>query len=100
MDFNQLLKQAQQMQKSVDQGKKDLEDKEYPITSQNDLISGVMNGKMEIKKLTINPVLLEDKEMLEDLLTLSLNRVIKEITEEKEKALNDLTQGVDVSAFL
>ena len=35
MNFGQLMQQAQQMQRKVNKAKKQLDEKEYPIVSQN-----------------------------------------------------------------
>lgn len=100
MNFNQLMKQAQQMQKKVNKVKKEFNNKEFEFTSQQDLLSGKINGKLEITELYINDSLLKDKEMLEDVLIVTINEQISKITKEKEDTLNKATNGVDVSAFL
>jgi len=102
MNFNQLLKQAQQMQKKVNKFKKEYEEKTFDFESQQGLIKGQINGKLEIVQLDINPELLavENKDMLQDLLTVTLNEIMTKTSSEKEDALNKITNGVDVSAFL
>lgn len=102
MNFNQLLKQAQQMQKKVNKAKKDYEERIFDFESQQGLIKGQINGKLEIVKLDIDAQLLtvENKDMLQDLLAVSLSEIIAKTEKEKEDALNKLTNGVDVSAFL
>lgn len=102
MNFNQLVKQAQQMQRKVNKLKKQFEEKEFDFASQQDLITGKINGKLEIIELNISEQLLEkeNKEMLQDLLTVTINENMKKIEKEKEDTLNVATNGVDVSAFL
>ena len=86
MNFNQLVRQAQQMQRKVNKLKNEFDEKEFEFASQQDLITGKINGNLEIIDLKINKDLLdeENKEMLEDLLD----------------TINNATNGVDVSAFL
>ena len=43
---------------------------------------------------------IENKEILQDLLIVTLNENIQKINQEKEDTLNKVTNGVDVSAFL
>jgi DNA-binding protein, YbaB/EbfC family len=102
MNFGQLMQQAQQMQRKVNKAKKQLDEKEYPIVSQNDMITGKIKGNLEIISLSIDSSLLqnENKEDIEDLLAATLNQMIKKITKEREDTLDKLTNGVDVSAFL
>jgi DNA-binding YbaB/EbfC family protein len=101
MNFGQLMKQAQQMQKRVDKQKKILDEKEYPFSSQGNLINGVMKGNLELMDLHIDSSLLgaENKDDLEALLVAALNQAMKDVTKEREDTLNKITNGVDVSSF-
>ena len=102
MNFNQLVKQAQQMQRKVNKMKKEYDEKIFDFESQQGAIKGKINGKLEIVELNIDQQMLniENKEILKDLLIVTLNENIQKINQEKEDTLNKLTNGVDVSAFL
>lgn len=102
MNFNQLVRQAQQMQRKVNKLKNEFDEKEFEFASQQDLVTGKINGNLEIIDLKINKDLLdeENKEMLEDLLVVNINENIAKIAKEKEDTINNATNGVDVSAFL
>ena len=102
MNFNQLMKQAQQMQRKVNKVKKELDNEIYDFESQQGAVQGKINGKLEIVELNINYQMLnnENKEILQDLIMVSLNETIKKINKEREDTLNKVTNGVDVSAFL
>lgn len=102
MNFNSLLKQAQQMQKKVNKVKKTLDEKEYEFVSQENMITGKIKGNLDIIELHINPNMMnkEHQEEVEDLLIVTLNQKIQDIQKEREDTLNKLTNGVDVSAFL
>lgn len=102
MNFGNLVQQAQQMQKKVNKIKKDFDDKEFDIVSQNNVITGKIKGSLEISELHIDPSLLnkESQEDVEDLLMITLNRMIRDIEKEREDTINQATNGVDVSAFL
>lgn len=102
MNFNQLVKQAQQMQRKVNKTKKEYDEKIFDFESQQGAIKGKINGKLEIVELNIDQQMLniENKEILQDLLIVTLNENIQKINQEKEDTLNKVTNGVDVSAFL
>lgn len=102
MNFNQLVKQAQQMQRKVNKVKKEYEEKEFEFESQQGAIRGKINGKLEIVELKIdeNMFNIDNKDILQDLLIVSLNDIIQKVSQEKEDTLNKITNGVDVSAFL
>ncbi len=101
MNFNQLVRQAQQMQNKVNKQKKLLDEKEYPFVSQGDLIKGVMKGNLELIDLHIDSSLLgqDNKDDLEALLMATLNQAVKDVNKEREDTLDKLTNGVDVSSF-
>ena len=102
MNFKQLMKQAQQMQRKVNKVRKEYEEKVFDFESQQNIITGKMNGKLEIVELNINEEYFnaENKELVQDLLTVTLNETIQKINNDKEDTLNKVTNGVDVSAFL
>lgn len=102
MNFNNLVAQAQQMQRKVNKLKKEFNEKEFEITSQNELITGKMKGNLSITELNIDQSLLniDSKEDIEDLLLITINQTIEKIEKEREDTLNKATNGVDVSAFL
>lgn len=102
MNFANLVQQAQQMQRKVNKEKKAFEEKEFNFESQGSIITGKINGNLEIKDLHIDSSMLniENKEDIEDLLMITLNKTIQNISKEKEDTLNKITNGIDVSAFL
>lgn len=102
MNFNNLVQQAQQMQRKVNKAKKAFDDKEFDIVSQNDMITGKIKGDLTITDLHIDPSLWnqESQDDVEALLIATLNKMIAQISTEREDTLNKITNGVDVSAFL
>lgn len=95
MNFNQLMKQAQLMQRKLDKVKKEYDEKEMEFRSADGAIEGVINGHLEITSLKIDEELLDkdNKEIIEDLLRITLNENIKKMNDEKEKAISDITGG-------
>lgn len=102
MNFNNLVAQAQQMQRKVNKLKKEFNEKEFDISSQNNLITGKIKGDLSISELHIDQSMLniENKETMEDLLMITINQAIEKVEKEREDTLNKATNGVDVSAFL
>ncbi len=99
MNFNQLMKQAQKMQKQVEKVSKEFDEKEYTFSSSDKTIEGVITGNFQIKNLKINEELLEkdNKEVLEDLLMITLNNAIETMNNEKDAAMGAITNGIDMS---
>ena len=101
MNFGNLLQQAQQMQRKVNKAKKEFDEREFEFNSQDDLIVGKMKGNLSIIELDIAPSLMqEDQDNMEALLMATINQTIAKVSKEREDTLNQVTNGVDVSAFL
>ncbi len=75
MNINQLMKQAQSMQKKVAEMQEKVEKMEIIGTSGGGLVSLAMNGKGEAKTVKIDKSLFapDDSEILEDLLVAAIN---------------------------
>ena len=98
MNFNQLMKQAQVMQKKLDKIKKEYDEKEVEFQSADGAIKGVIDGNLKITSLTIDEELLDKdgKEVLEDLLMITINETVKKVRDEREKAIDAATGGANM----
>lgn len=93
-----MLKQAQQMQESIEKKKEELEEKEYVVTSGGGMVEVTVTGKHEIKAIGINPEVVdpEDVEMLEDMLMAALNEAMRKIDDDEEAELAAVTGGLNI----
>ncbi len=85
-----LIKQAQQMQKRMAEIDKLLSESEVVGSVNGNLISVKMSGKGEMKSIKIDPSLLDDIEMLEDLIvaaTLEAKRNADKLSENEMKSV-------------
>ncbi|HJK88478.1 MAG: YbaB/EbfC family nucleoid-associated protein [Candidatus Megaira endosymbiont of Mesostigma viride] len=75
MNINQLMKQAQVMQKKMKELQEEIAKKEFEGKSGGGLILVTMSGNGEMQKISIDPSLLkpEDREILEDLIIAAYN---------------------------
>lgn len=96
MNMQALLKQAQKMQKEIAKVEEDLKDKEYETTMGGGVIKIIAKGNMEIQSIEIAKELLNEngKEDLEELIKSAVNESIVQITNDKNKVMNDVTGGV------
>ena len=74
-NFNQLLKQAQQMQEKLMEAQNKLNGLDITGTSGGGMVSITINGKGEMKKVQIDPKLMspDDVEIVCDLVTAAYN---------------------------
>ena len=95
-NMNNLLKQAQKMQKDMEKNKKDLESKEYEASAGGGAITVKVSGMKRLVSVSINPEAIdpEDVEMLEDLVLSAVNAAMQMADEEEEKVMGKLTGGM------
>jgi DNA-binding YbaB/EbfC family protein len=75
MNINQLMKQAQVMQKKMKEMQEEIASKQYIGKSGGGLVTISMSGSGEMLKVSLDPSLLkaDEKEMLEDLIVAAHN---------------------------
>ena len=86
-NMNNLMKQAQRMQRQMEENKKALEAKEFTATSGGGAVEVVISGKKELKILTISPDAVDpdDVEMLQDMILAAVSEAMKQVDAESEK---------------
>lgn len=102
MNLASLMKQAKQMQKKMNAATKEFEGKTFEFKHQQNLIQGTMKGDLTIVDLKIDESLLtaDNKDVLSDMLMITINEITKKVVKEKEDTLNKISNGVDVSMFM
>ena len=96
--MNQILKQAQNLQKQMMKNQEELKNKEYSASAGGDMVSVKINGKLEIQKIKVAKEIVdpEDIEMLEDLLVSAVNVAIQKANEDAQSGLQGLTKGLNI----
>jgi DNA-binding YbaB/EbfC family protein len=92
-----LMKQAQQMQANMQQMQEDLAKAEVTGSAGAGLISVVMTGRHDVKRVSIDQSLMsEDKEMLEDLLAAAVNDAVRKIETQNRDQMAKMTAGMGI----
>ncbi|MBQ8054460.1 MAG: YbaB/EbfC family nucleoid-associated protein [Lachnospiraceae bacterium] len=91
-NMNNLMKQAQRMQRQMEENKKALEEMEFKAASGGGAVEVVVSGKKELKSLTISPDAVDpdDVEMLQDLIIAAVGEAMKQVDAESEKLFGGL----------
>ena len=86
-NMSNLMKQAQRMQRQMEENKKALEEKEFTATAGGGAVEVVVSGKKDLKSITISPEAVDpdDVEMLQDMILVAVNEAMKQVDEESEK---------------
>ena len=100
-NMNNMIRQAQKMQQDMMRMQQELQEKEYQAAAGGGVVSATVNGKHELKSLTIDPEAVdpEDVEMLQDLVVSAVNEALRQAGEAMDKSLETATGGLDLSAF-
>lgn len=95
-NMNNLMKQAQRMQKQMEEKTKEIEDKEWEATAGGGAVTVKVSGKKEVTsvKLTKEVVDPEDIEMLEDLIVAATNEALRKMEDESSEAMGQITGGL------
>lgn len=101
MNMNNLMKQAQKMQKQMEEAQASLAEKEIETTSGGGAIKIVITGKKEIKSVKIDPEVVDsdDVEMLEDLILSAVNEAIRQADELANGTMGKITGGMGGGLF-
>ena len=96
-NMNNLMKQAQRMQRQMEENQKAMETKEFTATAGGNAVSVSMTGKREVTKVKIDPELLdpENVEDLEDLIMVAMNDILSQIENANNEAVNAMTGGMN-----
>lgn len=92
-----LMKQAQEMQANMQKMQEDLAKSEVTGAAGAGLVSVVMTGRHDVKRVHIDASLMtEDKEMLEDLLAAAVNDAVRKIETQNRDQMAKMTAGMGI----
>lgn len=92
-----IMQQAQKMQEDFKKVQEELEAMEVQGESGAGLVTILMTGKREVRKVTIDPSLVgDDKDMLEDLVAAAINDAVHKVDKMKKEKMADVTAGLPI----
>lgn len=97
-NMNNLLKQAQKLQKQMEDMKEEIEKRTVEASSGGGAVTAIVTGKKEIvdikiKKEVVDP---DDVEMLQDLIIAALNEALTKASDMMEQEMSKVTGGMNV----
>ena len=95
-NMNNLMKQAQRMQRQMEEGQKELETKEFTASAGGGAVEVTVSGKKEVVRVKLTEAVLdpEDIEMLQDLIIAATNEALKQADEANEALMGKMTGGL------
>ncbi|OAI08963.1 nucleoid-associated protein [Methylomonas methanica] len=92
-----IMQQAQKMQDNLKKAQEELGAMEVQGESGGGLVTIVMTGKREVRKVSIDSSLVgDDKDMLEDLVAAAINDAVHKVGKMKKEKMADVTAGIPI----
>lgn len=97
-DMGSLLKQAQQMQKRMQEMERELGERIVEGTAGGGMVKVYVNGLQDVQAVKINPAAVdpEDVEALEDLVTAALRQALAAAKDLHKKEMGKVTGGLNL----
>lgn len=90
-----LMKQAQKMQENMQKAQEELANMEVTGEAGGGLVSVVMTGRHDVRRVSIDPSLMaDDKEILEDLMAAAVNDAVRQVEKVSQERMSGMTDGM------
>jgi len=92
-----LMKQAQKMQEDMQKAQEEVANLEVEGQAGGGMVKVVMNGRHELRKVTLDDSLMQDdKEMIEDLLAAAVNDAVRRVEQQTQEKMAGVTAGLNL----
>ena len=95
-NMNNLMKQAQRMQRQMEESQKELETKEFTAKAGGGAVEVTVPGKKEVTKVKLSQEVVDpdDVEMLDDLVMAATNEALRMAEDANAEVMNKMTGGL------
>lgn len=95
-NMGNLMKQAQKMQRQMEESQKELETKEFTAASGGGAVEVTVSGKKEVLRVKLSEEVVdpEDIEMLQDLIVAAANEALRQAEEANAAIVSRMTGGL------
>lgn len=95
-NMSNLMKQAQKMQKQMEEKTREIESKEWEASSGGGVVTVRVSGKKELTSIEISEEVVDpdDIETLQDLIMAAVNEALRKMDDESTEAMNAITGGL------
>ena len=92
----QLMQQAQKMQEDMQRAQEELARLEVVGNAGGGMVEVTLSGRMECRKVRIDPAVLSDPEMAEDLIAAAFNDAVNKVNAESQSRMSAATAGMQM----
>jgi len=91
-----LMKQAQAMQENMQKMQEEVAKMEVEGQAGGGMVKVIMTGRHDIKRVSIDDSVMDDKEMLEDLVAAAVNDAVRQVEKTSQEKMSGLTAGLNL----
>ena len=91
-----MMKQAQRMQEEMQKAQSELAEMEITGQAGGGMVSVVMTGRHEVRRVSIDESVYDDREMVEDLVAAAFNDAVQKLDKETQERMGGLTDGLNL----
>ena len=92
----QLMQQAQKMQENMQRAQEELASIEVTGNAGGGMVSVTLTGRMECRKVRIDPSVITDSEMTEDLVAAAINDAVNKVNAASQEKMGAATAGMQL----
>mgnify|MGYP006314471259 FL=1 len=89
-----LMQQAQKMQQEMQKAQEELARLTVTGEAAGGLVKVTMSGKHAVRRVEIDPSLLADREMLEDIIAAAINDAVNRVAATLQERMSAMTAGI------
>ncbi|WP_431028559.1 YbaB/EbfC family nucleoid-associated protein [Lysinibacillus sp. LZ02] len=93
-----MMKKMQKMQKEMMEAQEALNQQQFEGTAGGGMVKVIMNGQRQVLEVNLDESVVdpEDIEMLQDLIVIATNEVLKKVDETTNATMGKFTQGLNL----
>ena len=91
-----LMQQAQKMQQEMQKAQDEIANLVVTGEAAGGLVKVTMSGKHSVSRVEIDPSLLDDAEMLEDVVTAAINDAVNRVSTQMQERMAGVTAGINL----
>ena len=92
----QLMQQAQKLQENMQRAQEEVAQLEATGNAGGGMVSVTLGGRMDCRKVRIDPSVYSDPEMAEDLIAAAFNDAVNKINEASQAKMSAATAGMSI----
>ncbi len=98
MNMNQIMRQAQEMQKKLAKQQAELATKEFEASSGGGMVTARVTGNGQLVSLAIDPEVVskDDIDMLQDLVVAAVNEALKKVSAETSDSMSGMMNQLGI----